>query len=92
MLSMRTPIHEFPWPIGFGLVGFFIAFFVQFRLRHHIDREKVLQIEDMSELFPNSVPPKKILTERGQRLYFWFTMGIGIFFASIVLTMIIYGK
>jgi hypothetical protein len=47
---MRAPINEFPWPIGFRLVGFFIAFFAQFRLKYHIDRDKGVQIEDMSEL------------------------------------------
>jgi hypothetical protein len=62
---MRAPINEFPWPIGFGLVGFFIAFFVQFRLKYHIDRDKVVQIEDMSELYPTGTPPRKILTGRG---------------------------
>ena len=74
---MRAPIHEFPWPLGFGLIGFVIAFLVQFRLKYHIDRDKVLQIEDISELYPNSIPPKKILTERGQQLYFWLKLGAG---------------
>lgn len=82
-------INCFPWPIGFGLIGFFIAFFVQFRLKHHIDREKVLLTQDMSELYPNGIPPKKILTERGKRLYLWFYFGGGLFVASIILTMIL---
>jgi hypothetical protein len=89
---MRAPINEFPWPIGFGLIGFFVAFFIQFRLKHHIDRDKVLQIENMSELYPNSIPPRKILTERGQRLYLWLYFGGGLFVASIILSMILYGK
>ena len=89
---MRTPIHEFPWPLGFGLIGFFIAFVLQFRLKNHIDRDKVLQIEDMSELYPNGIPPKKILTERGRQLYLWLQIGGGIFIASIVLTMILYAR
>jgi hypothetical protein len=83
-------MNKFPWPLGLGFVGFFIAFFIQFRLRYHIDREKVINLEDMSELFSHSVPPKKILTDRGKRLYFWFTFGIGVFFVSIVVTMILY--
>ena len=89
---MRTPIHEFPWPLGLGLIGFFIAFVLQFRLKNHIDRDKVLQIEDMSELYPNGIPPKKILTERGQQLYLWLQIGGGIFIGSIVLTMILYAR
>lgn len=82
----------FPWPIGFGLIGFFIAFFVQFRLKYHIDREKVLRTQDMSELYPHSIPPRKILTERGQTLYLWFYFGGGLFAASIILSIILYGK
>jgi hypothetical protein len=89
---MAAQIHEFPWPLGFGLIGFFIAFFVQFRLKHHIDRDKVMQIQDMTELYPNSIPPKKILTEEGQRLYRWFYVGGAIFAGSIILSMILYAK
>jgi hypothetical protein len=62
-------IQGIPWPLIPGLVGFAIAFVVQFRLKNHIDRDKVLAIQDMAELYPNSVPPQKILTERGQELY-----------------------
>ena len=89
---MRAPINEFPWPIGFGLVGFLIAFVVQFRLKHHIDRDKVMQIQHMSELYPNSIPPRKILTEEGQRLYRWFYIGGALFAGSIILSMILYAK
>ena len=89
---MRAPIYGFPWPLAFGLIGFFIGFFVQFRLKYHIDRDKILQIEDMSELYPNSIPPKKVLTERGRQLYFWLQLGGGLFIASIILTIILYGR
>jgi hypothetical protein len=85
-------IQGIPWPLIPGLVGFAIAFVVQFRLKNHIDRDKVLTIQDMAELYPNSVPPQKILTERGQELYRWFKIRIGVFFCGIVLTMILYSK
>ena len=75
-----------------GLIGFGIAFVVQFRLKHHIDRDKVAKIEDMAELYPNSIPPKKILTERGMELYRWFYIGLGVFFASILFTILLYAK
>ena len=82
---------DFPWPLIPGLVGFTITFFVQFRLKNHIDRDKVLAIKNLADLYPNSVPPRKILNERGQRLYFWFYSGIAIFFVSIISAMLIYG-
>jgi len=85
-------IQGIPWPLLPGLIGFAIAFVVQFRLKNHIDRDKVLAIQDMAELYPNSVPPQKILTERGQELYRWFKIGIGVFFAGILLTMILYAR
>ena len=91
---MRVPINELPWPFAFGLVGFVIAFVLQFRLKYHIDREKVLQLDDMSELYPGvrpNIPPRKILTERGQRLLFWFWFGFGLFLATIIVFLVLYG-
>jgi hypothetical protein len=84
--------YTLPWPLIPGLIGFGIAFVVQFRLKHHIDRDKVINIEDMKELYPNSIPPKKILTERGKELYRWLYIGFGVFVASILLTIILYAK
>ncbi len=45
-----TKLEGFPWPLIPGVIGFFVGFFVQFRLKYHVDREKVLQLDDMSEL------------------------------------------
>jgi hypothetical protein len=83
---------SFPWPIIPGLIGFAIAFFVQFRLKHYIDRDKVISIENLADLYPNSIPPRKILNEKGKRLYFWFYCGGAIFLAGILLSMILYAK
>jgi hypothetical protein len=58
MIAAST-IQGFPWPLIPGLIGFFIAFVVQFQLKKYVDREKVLQIENMAELYPNSIPPRK---------------------------------
>jgi len=85
-------MQTFPWPMIPGLIGFGIGFFVQFRLKHHIDRDKVIDIQDMAELYPNSIPPKKILTKRGLELYRWFFVGCGVFMASILLSIILYAK
>ena len=87
-----STIQGFPWPLIPGLIGFVIAFIAQFRLKNHIDRDKVLAIQDMAELYPNSVPPQKILTERGQELYRWFKIGIGAFIASVFLCIFLYSK
>ena len=75
-----------------GLAGFFTAFVIQFRLKHHIDREKVMAIRDMAELYPNSIPPRKILTERGRQLTIWLYVGFGLFGLSILATGLFYSK
>jgi len=51
-------MNNIPWLIIPGLIGFIVAFIIQFRLKHYVDREKVLRIKDMSELYPNGIPPK----------------------------------
>ena len=91
-MTAVSMIQGFPWPLIPGLIGFFISFSVQFQLKKHVDREKVLRIENMAELYPNSIPPRKILTERGQRLYLWFYAGGAVFAISVITCMILYAK
>ena len=88
----ETKLEGFPWPMIFGLIGFFIGFFVQFRLKYHVDREKVLRLDDMADLYSQGLPPRKILTERGQRLYFWFYFGLGLFALGILVSGLFYSK
>jgi len=87
-----TKLQGFPWPMIPGLIGFFVGFFVQFRLKYHVDREKVLQLDDMSQLYTQGLPPRKILTPRGQRLYFRFYFGLGLFALGMVLSGLLYSK
>ena len=89
----RVPIRELPWPFAFGLVGFVIAFFLQFRIRYHIDPNKVRELDQMSELYPRGgigLPPRKILTERGKWLLLCFYCGYAAFLLCVVLFMILY--
>ena len=93
MLSLVIAVTEnlpFPWPLIPGLIGFFIAFFLQFRLRHHVDREKVLALQDMSELYSIGVPPRKLLTKHGRCLHAWQFVCIWIFVASVFLCILFY--
>jgi hypothetical protein len=71
-------------------MGFFIAFFVQFRLKYHVDREKVLALKDMSELYSTGMPPRKLLTERGRRLHTWLVIGGATFGGSGLLCILLY--
>jgi len=72
-----------------ALIGFGIAFTVQFRLKHHIDREKVMRLRNLADLYPNSIPPRKILTERGRELYWWLYFGMALFTAGVLATVIV---
>jgi hypothetical protein len=81
-------MNEFPWLIIPGLVGIAVAFFVQFRLKYYIDRDKIINLQDMTELYPGSIPPKKFLNEQGQKLYRWFEIGGAVFMGSIILSLL----
>jgi len=89
-MTIAATNQPFPWPLIPGLIGFFIAFVVQFRIKHHVDREKVLALKDMSELYSSGMPPRKILTERGRRLHTWLIIGGAAFGASGVLCILLY--
>jgi len=71
-----------------GIIGFGMSFVLQFRLRDHISLEKVRAVENPKELYPNSVPPKSVLNEKGLRLYRLFQLGFALFFGSIVMVAI----
>ena len=75
-----------------GLLGFLVAFFVQFRLKRHIDREKVLALRDLSDLYSTGSPPRKVLTERGRRLHTWLIVGGSVFVASCLLSILLYTR
>jgi hypothetical protein len=83
-------LRQIPWPLFLGLVAFAIGFVLQFRVRHHIDREKVLVLEDMGELYSGGMPPKKILTEHGRRLYLLMQIAGWVFMGSVLLFGILY--
>ncbi len=87
-----TTMNGFPWPLVPGLIGFGIAFLIQLRLKHDIDRDKVMLVENLAELYPNSIPPRKLLTARGQQLYHWFYIGGGLFAVSVALCLLFYAK
>jgi len=67
-----------------GMIGFAVAYTVESRLKHHIDREKLLKIENPSELYRTGYPPTEILTERGLILNRWCLIGASIFMLGIV--------
>ncbi|MFO1438684.1 MAG: hypothetical protein U1F81_10185 [Verrucomicrobiaceae bacterium] len=73
-----------------GLIGFVIAIVVHRKLKHQVDRDKVMQLTDMAELFPNSIPPKKVLTDQGRRSLRWFRVGMGVLIGNMLLIIFLY--
>ena len=51
-----------------GAIALLAACVLQFRLKRHVSLEKVHKIDDPKLLYPNIMPPKTVLTERGQYL------------------------
>ncbi len=75
--------------LGIGLLGFAIGFITQFRLKHHVSLERVREIENPAELYESCIPPKKVLTDKGRKLYRLFMLGLVTFGASIFLLIIL---
>ena len=74
--------------VPIALLGFVVAFILQFRLHHYVSKEKVLAVEDVSRLWKNSMPPKFVLNEKGLKLYLYFQIGGGVFVAGCLLCII----
>ena len=55
---------------GFAMAGiaFVVVLFLYYRLKHYVAKEKLKAIEDVSQLWKHSVPPKIALDEKGLRL------------------------
>jgi len=73
-------------------VSFLATSFFKSRLKHHISRENIHAIEDVSTLWKFSWPPKIVLNEKGLRLLRYiravatiFFIGISIVFIGIVI-------
>jgi len=70
--------------LAVGLIGFGIAFIVQFRLRYHVSAERVRALLDTpSELYPNGIPPKQVLDERGRQLHRVMVFGGALFVVAL---------
>jgi hypothetical protein len=75
--------------LGIGLIGFAIAFVVQFRPRHHVSADRVRELlHNPSELYPNGIPPKRVLSERGRQLHRLMVAG-GVLFVGAIAVMIL---
>jgi hypothetical protein len=75
--------------LAIGLLGFAVAFVVQCRLRHHVSPDRVRDLlHTPSELYRNSVPPKRVLDERGLQLHRLMVAGGMLFVAACAVLVI----
>jgi hypothetical protein len=65
------------------VVAFLAATFLESRLKRHVSREKVLAVEDLSELWILGGVPEIVLNEKGLRLYRYMKMAAKVFFVGI---------
>ena len=76
--------------LGIGLIAFTVAFVVQFRLRHHVSPDRVRELlHTPSKLYPNCLPPKAVLNERGRQLHRLMVAGGVLFAGGIAVTMLL---
>jgi hypothetical protein len=87
---MDSPASPSLWLMTPGLIAFAMAIVVHRKLKHEVDRDKVMQLADMAELFPNSIPPKKVLTVQGRKFLRWFWIGMGVLFGNMLLVVFLY--
>ena len=72
-----------------GICGFIIAFILQFQLNRYVSKERVHAVEDVSILWKNSIPPRIVLSEKGQKIHKIMSIGGYIFGASVVCNLIL---
>jgi hypothetical protein len=70
--------------------GLLMTFIMQLRLKKYVSMEKVRSINDPALLFPNSIPLKIVLNERGRFLHRFYIAGFVVFFVSVG-TMVVLG-
>jgi hypothetical protein len=71
-----------------GLLAWGIGFIVQFLVRGSVDREKAAQSDSFLVRHHLGFPPREVLTETGQKLYWVFCACGVVFIASLLLTVI----
>lgn len=75
-------------------VSFLATWFFESRLKHHISRENIRAVEDVSTLWKLSSPPKIVLNEKGLRLHRYMMAAATVFFGGIGVVLfgiVIYG-
>ena len=76
--------------LGFGLGGFFLAFLIAMRLRHHVSRQRILELIDTpAELYRNAIPPRRVLDESGRKLAVLFYAGLAVFAGAILVLILL---
>ena len=72
-----------------ALGGFIYGFYSQTQARKYISKEKISELKDTSIIADGPMPPKEILSEKGQKYYKGFCLGVTIFIGSIILLIIV---
>lgn len=74
--------------IAIMIIGLLIALVIQFRLHKYVSKERLYEVEDVTQLWKNSLPPKIVLNDKGRKLHRIMMIGLATFvggFAFMVL-------
>lgn len=71
-----------------GVLFFIPSLMLKHSLYKHVSREKVIGEKDIKQLWKCSIPPNRILTEKGQAINRYTNIGMGLSFACLLLLML----
>jgi hypothetical protein len=72
-----------------GFAGFAVGFVLQFRLRYHISKERLLELIDTPHELYRSPPPYRVLSESGRRLFRLMIIGLGVFIICLLTLLLV---
>jgi hypothetical protein len=71
------------------LIGLVMCFCAQIYLPKEVDREKVVNLKNMADLYGGyGLPPRKVITEKGKRIYYFYYGSFVLMFISLMLVLL----
>jgi hypothetical protein len=71
-----------------GVLFFIPSLVLKHSLYKYVSREKVVAENDITQLWKHSIPPNRILSEKGKAINRYTNIGMGLSFAFLLLLML----
>ena len=83
-------LRHLPWPMVPGAIAFAIAFILQFVIKFFVDPDRASRSDRFAVRYNLlAMPPREVLTEKGEKLYWIITACTAVFIASLLFTLIL---